>query len=141
MKIKYLLSVVGLTLMAVIASAGQVVSVPVEVDLTNMFASGDQNTARIARDDVSFIGCGTRDFDDGINSFSFGFCQAADSNDVGIVCFTQNPILMDAIKAHSAFAFITFSWQDDGAGGAECTRVGSSTQSFYLPNFTRKGSN
>ena len=37
------------------------------------------------------------------------------------------------MKGTSAYAFITFSWEDDGFGGGECTRVGFSTQSFYLP--------
>ena len=142
MKIRNLLLVTALTLVAGIAFAGLKQPAAVVVDLDNMNAFGDQNTARIARDDVSFIGCGTRDFDDGIiTPFSFGFCQAGDSDEIQIVCFTQNATLMDAMKAHSAFAFITFSWQDDGGGGAECIRVGSSTQSFYLPNLTTKGKN
>jgi len=141
MKTRYLLSIAALTLLAGIVSAGGVQPAVVTVDLDNMFAQGDQWTARIAKDDVSFIGCGTRVFDDGVNAFSFGFCQATDSADVGINCFTQNPVLVDAMSATSAYAFITFSWQDDGFGGAECTRVGFSTQSFYLPNFTTKGKN
>ena len=112
------------------------------VDLVNMTANGDQVTARIAKDDFSYIGCGIRVFDDGVNSFAFGFCQAAaDSEENQITCFTENPNLLQTMGATSDFAFITFSWQDDGFGGAECTRVGYSTQSFYLPNFTTKGKN
>ena len=126
--------------MAGVAFAGLKQPAPVLVDLVNMGAQGDQVTARIAADDVSFIGCGFSIIDDGvIPPFEFGFCQAGDSEENQITCFTQNANLIDAIKATSAFAFITFSWQDDGSGGADCTRVGSSTQSFYLPNFTTKG--
>ena len=137
MKTKYLLSIAVLTLVAGIASAGLKQPAPVSVDLVNMMAFGDQVAARIAKDDVSFIGCGIRVFDDGVNAFSFGFCQAADSEDVEFVCVTQNPNLLDAMEATSAFAFITFNWDENG----ECTRVGFSTQSFYLPNFTTKGKN
>ena len=128
--------------MAAAASAGLSQPAPVVIDRDFMFAQGDQNAARIAKDDVSFIGCGIRVFDDGVNSFSFGFCQANDSEDNFFVCFTENANLLDAIKATSAFAFITFSWQDDGGDpdDGECIRVGSSTQSFYLPNITTKGS-
>jgi hypothetical protein len=72
-------------------------------------------------------------------SFQFGLCQATDSDGVRAVCFTENPKLLDTMKTISDFAFISFSWQDDGNGGAECTRVGTSTQSFYDPDFTTKG--
>ena len=141
MKIRYLLSIAALTLIAGVASAGLKQPAPVTIDLTNMFASGDQVTARIAPDDVTFIGCGIRVIDDGVNPFSFGFCQAGDSAEVQITCFTQNADLLDAMKATSAYAFITFGWRDDGGGGAECIRIGFSTQSIYVPNFTTKGKN
>lgn len=140
-KMKYLVSMAVLTLLAGLASAGLKQPAPVTVDLDNMTAQGDQNTARIAADDVSFIGCGIRVFDDGMFSNAFGFCQAGDSEENSVTCFTQNPNLLQAIGRTSDFAFITFSWRDDGFGGAECIRVGSSTQSFYLPNFTTKGKN
>jgi hypothetical protein len=39
------------------------------------------------------------------------------------------------MRATSAFAYIDFSWDEDG----NCTRVRYSTQSFYLPRFTTKG--
>lgn len=139
MKIRYVLSITVLTLLAAVASAGLKQPAVVTIDFNNMTAFGDQVTARIAADDVSFIGCGVRVFDDGVNPFSFGFCQAGDSEENQIVCLTMNPNLLDAIKATSAFAFITFNWQDGGFGGTECIRVGSSTNSFYLPNFTTKG--
>ena len=83
-----------------------------------------------------------RTFDDGMGgSFVFGFCQAEDAEGNNITCFTDNPVLIDAMRSTSDFAFITFNWRDDGLGGAECIRVGHSTQSFYLPNFKTKGSN
>ena len=131
-----------LTLLAGVTFAGFVQPAVVVVDFVNMLAEGDQNTARTAADDVSFIGCGVRVNDDGVNPpFAFGFCQAGDSEENEITCFTQNPNLLNAMGAGNDFSFITFSWRDDGSGGAECTRIGFSTQSFYLPNFTTKGSN
>ena len=98
-----------------------------------MSALGDQVTARYSSNKDEFIGCGTRNFDDGVNSFMFGFCQAADTDGNQLTCFTENPSLLDTIDGISDFAFIIFSWVDDGFGGFECTFVGSSTQSFYLP--------
>lgn len=142
MKIRNISLIAALTLIAGGAYAGLIQPAPVTVDLVNQFASGDQNTARTVKDDVSFIGCGIRVTDDGVNPpFAFGFCQASDSEENQITCFTQNPNLLQAMGANSDFAFISFNWQDDGFGGAECTRVGFSTQSFYLPNFTTKGKN
>jgi len=141
MKIRHLITTTTiLTLLAGVAFAGLKQPAPVEVDLVNMFAFGDQVSARNAKDDVSFIGCGIRVFDDGVfPPFAFGFCQAGDSEENQIVCFTESPNLLNAMGAENDFSFITFSWQDDGFGGAECTRVGFSTQSFYLPKFKTKG--
>ena len=137
MKIRNLLSITALTLMAGVTFAGLVQPAAVIVDLDNEFAQGDQWTARISKNDVEFIGCGIRLFDFGMGSFEFGFCQAADSDDVSLFCSTQNADLISAIRATSAFAFVTFSLDENG----ECTRIGFSTQSFYLPNFTTKGKN
>jgi hypothetical protein len=36
------------------------------------------------------------------------------------------------MRSTADFSFITFSWTDDGAGNLTCTRIGHSTQSFYL---------
>ena len=134
MKVRRLLAVPVLTLMASIAYAGLVQPAPVDVDLVGLFAQGDQLTARSSAGDTEYIGCGSRTTDDGLGfSFRFGFCQAEDADGESITCFTQNPVLIEAMRATSDYAYITFSWQDDGAGGAECIRVGHSTQSFYLP--------
>ena len=133
MKIRYVISIAVLTLLAGIAYAGLVQPAIVDVDLDNMIALGDQFTARTSTNETEFIGCGTRNLDDGVNQFAFGLCQAEDSEGDFIVCFTQNSSLIDEIRGLSAYAFITFSWQDGGFGGTECTRVGFSTQSFYLP--------
>ena len=136
MKIRYLLSVAALTVLAGIASAGYIQPAAVFVDLDTMSAVGDQWTARTSKNDVEFIGCGVRVFSDG---YSWGFCQANNSEDVGVTCITDNVYLLEAIKGISDFSVIIFEWQDDGGGGAECTYIGFSTQSFYLPNFTTKG--
>ena len=141
MKIGNISSIAALLLIAGGAYAGFSQPAEVIVDLDNMFAQGDQHAARTAKDDVSFIGCGIRNLDDGVNLFAFGFCQAGDSEENGVTCFTQNPNLLQTLGAMNDMSFVTFNWRDDGAGGAECTRIGFSTQSFYLPNVTTKGSN
>lgn len=134
MKIKYLLATITPMLLAGIAYAGLVQPVPVVIDMDNGVAFGDQFTARMANDETSFIGCGTRHFDDSMgNSFRFGFCQAGDADGNAVTCFTQNPNLLDEMRANASYGFITFAWDDDGAGNLTCSNVGFSTQSFYLP--------
>jgi len=134
MEIRYLLATTVLTLLAGFAYAGLAQPSPVAVDLVNMTALGDMLTARTSAGDTEFIGCGTRNFDDGTgNAFRFGFCQASDADGDEITCFTQLDSLIDEMRASNDYAWVTFSWQNDGFGGAECTRVGFSTQSFYLP--------
>lgn len=125
-----------------IALAGFTQPQSVVVDLDNGTAFGDMYTARTSANDVEFIGCGIRVFDDGAGgTFSFGFCQAGDSEGTEITCFTQNSGLLDTLRTMADFSFVTFSWVDDGAGNIDCSRIGFSTQSFYVPNFTTKGTN
>jgi len=115
------------------AYAGFAQPAPVDVDLTAGLAQGDQLSARLDADPDVFIGCGTRTIRTGGGTLvRTGFCQARDAADDQVLCFTQDADLLDAMQAASDFAFITFSFVDDGAGGFECRRVGSSTQSFYL---------
>ena len=84
-------------------------------------------------DDNTFIGCGVRH---NIAPFVFGFCQAS----VGagetetVTCFTEDAGLLDAIKSISDYSFVTFGWNAD----FECTRIGNSTQSFYLSEKPKK---
>ncbi|MEO1243225.1 MAG: hypothetical protein AAFX54_15045 [Pseudomonadota bacterium] len=112
------------------AFGGAVQPFPVEVDLVNLTANGDMVTARYSDNKVELIGCGIRKIEDGAGGvFSFGFCQARDADDVRGFCNTQNADLLDAIYASADYGFITFSWNEDG----QCTRIGFSNQSFYLP--------
>lgn len=134
MKLRYLFATLFLTLLAGSGYAGLTQPAPVQVDLELEFALGDQLTARTSDDDDVFIGCGIRIFDTGGSPFTFGFCQGRDSEGDRITCFTTNPDLLEIMRSTSAYAFITFSWQDDGISGQECIRIGFSTQSFYLPD-------
>jgi len=114
--------------------------VMIEIDGLNGFAAGDMVSARNSANDFEFIGCGMRAFDDGAGgAFHTGFCQASLEEGVTYTCFTDNKALLDGIQMIADSSFVTFSWEDDGAGNLTCTRIGSSTQSFYLskdkPNF------
>lgn len=122
-------------LLPALASAGAAQAVPVTIDLDNRTASGDQWTARSSKNDFELIGCGVTQYDDGVDTFTFGFCQASNANDEYAACLTTSPALLETMRATSAFAYISFDWNDDG----DCTRVRYSTQSFYLPRFTAKG--
>ncbi|HEY0659887.1 MAG TPA: hypothetical protein VGD21_00975 [Lysobacter sp.] len=98
-------------------------------------AFGNMVTARFADNDVEFIGCGIRFFDDGAGgTFELGFCQAANSADEAGFCQTTRPDLLEAMKATGDYSFITFAWNPDG----ECRAIGFSTQSFYIPDKNAK---
>lgn len=130
MKARHILISAILALFSSIAVAGYVQPLPVLIVInpdTSGLAQGDMWTARTAGNDVEFIGCGIRLTD----SLSWGFCQAADADGDQMTCFTLNPVLLDAIKTISDFSYIEFTWDV----AADCTSIGISTQSFYLPNF------
>ena len=137
MKILTFVFACALALMSGSALAGATNPLNVTVDLDERQAEGDMAAARFAKNDVELIGCGVNYFSDGVGGvFVFGFCQAQDADEVYAVCFTQDPGLVEAIQSISDFSFIRFNWDEND----DCTRIGTSTQSLYLPNFTRKGS-
>lgn len=128
---RQILVFIFLALFSSLAFSGLTQPAPVNVDLDNLFADGDQWTARTDDDNDVFIGCGIRKFDNGLGgATAFGFCQAEDDEGERAFCNTFNAELLDAMASTSAFAYLTFSYNEDG----ECTRIGNSTQSFYLPN-------
>lgn len=125
----------GLLLAGAVAQAGLVQPFSVDVDLDGRFAAGDTATARFSDDDISFIGCGTRHLldpgsPDGV--FDFGFCQAGDADGEQFTCFSDDPGMVERMSNGDSFGFVTFGWDENG----DCTRVGFSTQSFYLPELT-----
>ena len=136
MKIKSMIIAAAVTIISSSAFAGFTQPVPVEIDLVNRIASGDMVTARYSDNADEFIGCGSRRIGTGAGGFSFAFCQAriAPGEDGLAFCNTLDEELVKAINSIADFSFVTFSWNEDG----ECTRIGNSTQSFYLPNFKLK---
>lgn len=141
MKINKLLVVIGLCTLPTVAMAGYTQSAPVDVNLEDKFAGGDMLTARWTKGDETFIGCGIRHIDTGSDTFKFGFCQATDEDGEMAFCNTTNAGLLESMHATADGSYVTFSWNDDG----ECTRIGFSTQSFYLnkdnPSFVNKNKN
>lgn len=133
MKIHIVLSIVILALASTVSFAGDFLEVPVVIDFEIGFAEGNQLTARTADNDIEFIGCGVRNFNDGSFSHRFGFCQARDAADNFVFCDTFNPSLIDDMSSISDLAYITFDFREVGPDLYECIRVGSSTQSWYLP--------
>lgn len=131
--LKTTIAILGAALIAVPAFAGETQPAEVNVDLDNFFVGGDLVAARTDADDEVFLGCGTRNIDDGAGGlFSWAFCQARDAEGDQVTCFAFDSPLVDTIKAINDTSYVTFSWTDDGAGNLECTRMGFSTQSFYL---------
>jgi hypothetical protein len=118
-------------LMASTAYAGLTQPAEVDVDLVNGTALGDQVSARYTADATQFIGCGTRRrLLAGGGYFDNGFCQAEDAAGEQITCFTTDAGLLEAIQSSGDYGFITFSWD---VATSDCTRIGFSNQSFYLP--------
>lgn len=129
-KSKIAMAGIGLAFMSNAALGGLVQPFPVDVDLTGMIASGDMVTARYSANATELIGCGIRKISDGMGGvFEFGFCQAEDRGGDRIICNTSDAALLDAISSSAAFSFVTFSWDT----ADQCTRIGFSNQSFYLP--------
>ena len=128
----------ALLLITITAQAGLVQPAPVVIDFDNNFASGDLISARNSENEFELIGCGIRAIEfGGGDVFQRGFCQARLAEGTveepgNVVCFTENVALMEGINILSDSSFVTFSWTDDGTGALTCTRIGSSTQSFYL---------
>lgn len=136
MKVKMLIA--GLSFMAIasLALAGYVQPAPVTISINpdgSGTATGDMVTARFSDNDVEHIGCGVRlyKFADG-TFFNYGFCQAEDADGVDAFCSTEDEDLLDIMKATADYSFITFGWNAD----EECTNIGFSTQSFYIPEHT-----
>ena len=135
---KHWISAAALALFSSLAAAGFLQPAPVIVTPNgdgSGIAFGDMVSARFAPDTISLIGCGTRTVDDGAGGvFHFGFCQATDAAGVQGFCSTDRADLLEAMHATGDFSFITFAWDVDGF----CTRIGTSTQSFYIPDFFAK---
>ena len=145
MKLVKLISAGALLLASSLAFAGFENTVPVQAGLNedgSGFAFGDMLSARDAKSDNEFIGCGVRSFDDGQgNTFQSIFCQATgaefdpvtgeriEDTEITVRCVSESPQLYDSLKMIDSYSFISFSFDETGT----CTRVGVSTQSFYLP--------
>ncbi len=128
---KFLIGGIAAAFTSTAAIAGMVQPAPVDVDLATFFAGGDMLSARYAPNKNEFIGCGVRKFDDGVGgATAFGFCQAEDADGERAFCNTDNEDLLDAIEASADYGYVTFSW-DEKTG--QCTRIGFSNQSFYVP--------
>jgi len=132
MTTKYILILLASAMFSLTAFAGYSQPAPLIIEVNDDgsgFAGGDVTTARNSENEFAFIGCGIRSFEGG---YEFGFCQAGNEAELSYTCFTEDPTLLDTINAVSDFAYMSFSWTDDGEGNLTCFRVGSSTQSFYL---------
>ncbi len=132
MKTKSMIISAIFALSSVASLAGYVQDVPVEVDMEGMFAHGNMKNARYSENEFEFIGCGTRTYaaTDTSPAFQWGFCQASVAEGETAFCSTfDNPELLNQIKAAASYSYITFRWNENG----ECTYIGNSTQSFYLP--------
>ena len=128
MKVKILVTAL-FGLFSLAAYAGLHQPAALVIDLDNQFAQGDMLTAANSVNSDEFIGCGIRSWD----GYRYGFCQAGDDDGTTVACFTESDTLMDAIQGIADHSFITFSWGDVGLFDEfTCTRVGFSTQSFYI---------
>ena len=124
MKVKILVTAL-FALFSIAAFAGRHQPAPLVIDMDYRFAQGDMLTAANSVNSDEFIGCGVRSYGSG---YRWGFCQAADDDGNFVNCITESDVLIDAIQGIADHSLITFSWDDTST----CTRVGFSTQSFYI---------
>ena len=137
--LKFLVMAVSLIL-AANASGGASSSVPVEITIDPdngwFYAQGSMGTARWSDNDVELIGCGVKKF----SGYEWGFCQARDATDYYVSCRTEDPQILEALSVINDTSFIQFNWEpgvDPDTGdpiyeSGTCTRIGVSSQSFYI---------
>ena len=117
--------------------SNQPVHIMVELDSSGV-AWGSMPTARFSDNDVEMIGCGTRAWEGG---FRNGFCQATDAEGIFRGCYTENPVLLDNMRATSDYSFVLFRWTPGEFTDEiwpRCSFVQFSTQSFYIPDHGQK---
>lgn len=135
MKLDQLLLGAVLALVGGVAAAGAYRPAPLTIDLDGKVAIGDMYSARLSDNKNAYIGCGIRSPAPGV---TFAFCQANlgpllddGSAPESVLCYTEDPSAIATIGAMDDFSYVSFTWDDNG----NCTSVGNSTQSFYLPEF------
>jgi hypothetical protein len=137
MSMKRMVAMGLLALISATASAGleqeNAVVVTLNADGSGS-ASGNMATARFSKNDVEYIGCGVRRVAGAAGPILFAFCQANTADEVVGFCETEDTVLVDSIDALSDYSFITFAWNADGT----CRSIGFSTQSFYIPDHSKK---
>lgn len=133
MKTRNLTVLITAILFSLTATAGQVnterVTVTPNADGSGT-AAGTLSAARFSRNTVEFIGCGFRMFNNTTGGLTrWGFCQANNSAGTHVICMIEDSDLLNAIATISDYSFVNFNWNAAGT----CTRIGISTQSFYIP--------
>jgi len=110
--------------------AGSTIDFFVEIDLVERSAKGNMVDARFSEKEHERIGCGlsAMTFSNG-ETAEQGWCQASLSKGENTICFTENPILLDTIKAIDDYSYISFKWNKLG----DCDFIHASTQSQYIP--------
>jgi hypothetical protein len=137
MRMRRMAAVGLLALISATALAGLQQPAPVVVTLNpdgSGSAFGNMATARFSDNDVEYIGCGVRRVAGAAGPILFAFCQANTADEVVGFCETEDTVLVDSIDGLSDYSFITFAWNADGT----CRSVGFSTQSFYIPDHSKK---
>ncbi|HSC05366.1 MAG TPA: hypothetical protein VLD59_00915 [Steroidobacteraceae bacterium] len=133
MQLRKKIAVGAFVLASSAAMAGLVGDLPVSVTLNgdgSGSAIGLMTTARQSKNNVEYIGCGVRRFEDGLGGvFEYGFCQASTATAVVGFCETENPGLIASVGDLDDYSFITFAWNAAGI----CQSIGNSTQSQYIP--------
>lgn len=119
---------VFLLTLPLVALSGTSGDFPIEVidgDDGSGQAFGSLTSARYSDNDIELIGCGIFN----PPGARLGFCQARTANDDYRLCTTTDPVLMSTLSVLSSSSYINFRWDANG----ECTNIGISTQSSYLP--------
>ena len=115
--------------------------VSIDLDEGVGVASGVMWATRSSKNDVETIGCAYS----GIDSYNWASRAAVDADGLYLWCFTENPHMIDVIRAISPFSWVRFRFEnatyneDDERWESDCTQINISTRSQHLPEFTTKG--
>jgi hypothetical protein len=120
------LAVLGLA--GAVAHSGYKQTNTVLVNDVGREATGSFGSARNSADSNQRIYCWVSTYAPG-PSATTGACSAESAGGTEGMCVTQDPALLDAIRAVNSDAFLRFRWDTDG----QCTLIQSYNGSLWAP--------
>jgi hypothetical protein len=131
---KWMVSVVALLAASSgVATAGQKISSPVQVNLSGRSAAGSVGTARNSLDTTQYIGCQMWSFGDSTGATIYCFARTAPTATAASTyaqCIAGNsPSMASVVDAMGPASQIVFEWDANG----NCTYIAADNSSSWEP--------